>query len=116
VLAGAPAEGNIFYHLCPAPLLLPLVLLATVATVIASQAVITGAFSMTRQWLLWAARKLIYTALTVVIGLRVGTGTLSLRTGTLYLRIMPSPKGQYLHTPRRGSRWLWRGCGGASPS
>jgi KUP system potassium uptake protein len=31
------------------PLLLPLVLLATVATVIASQAVITGSFSMTRQ-------------------------------------------------------------------
>jgi len=49
VLAGAPIEGNIFYHLCPTPLLLPLVLLATVATVIASQAVITGAFSMTRQ-------------------------------------------------------------------
>jgi len=48
-LAGAPTEGNIFYHLCPAPLLLPLVILATVATVIASQAVITGAFSMTRQ-------------------------------------------------------------------
>jgi KUP system potassium uptake protein len=49
VLAGAPTDGNIFYRLCPAPLLLPLVLLATVATVIASQAVITGAFSMTRQ-------------------------------------------------------------------
>jgi KUP system potassium uptake protein len=49
VLAGGPIEGNIFYHLCPTPLLLPLVLLATVATVIASQAVITGAFSMTRQ-------------------------------------------------------------------
>jgi KUP system potassium uptake protein len=49
VLAGAPIQGNIFYHLCPAPLLLPLVILATVATVIASQAVITGAFSMTRQ-------------------------------------------------------------------
>lgn len=49
VLAGAPAEGNIFYHLCPAPLQLPMVILATVATVIASQAVITGAFSMTRQ-------------------------------------------------------------------
>jgi len=49
VLAGAPAEGNIFYHLCPAPLLLPLVILAAVATIIASQAVITGAFSMTRQ-------------------------------------------------------------------
>src|SRR6516165_1698981 len=49
VLAGAPAKGNIFYHLCPSALLLPLVILATVATVIASQAVITGAFSMTRQ-------------------------------------------------------------------
>jgi KUP system potassium uptake protein len=49
VLAGAPTKGNIFYHLCPAPLLLPLVLLATVATIIASQAVVTGAFSMTRQ-------------------------------------------------------------------
>ena len=48
-LAGAPIEGNIFYQLCPAPLLLPLVILATIATVIASQAVITGAFSMTRQ-------------------------------------------------------------------
>ena len=49
VLAGEPVEGNIFYHLCPERLLLPLVILATVATVIASQAVITGAFSMTRQ-------------------------------------------------------------------
>jgi len=29
VLAGAPTGGNIFYHLCPTPLLLPLVLLAT---------------------------------------------------------------------------------------
>jgi KUP system potassium uptake protein len=49
VLAGAPTEGSIFFRLCPAPFLLPLVLLATVATVIASQAIITGAFSMTRQ-------------------------------------------------------------------
>jgi KUP system potassium uptake protein len=49
VLSGAPIEGNIFYHLCPPSLLPPLVILATVATVIASQAVITGAFSMTRQ-------------------------------------------------------------------
>ena len=39
VLAGAPTEGNIFYQLSPATLLLPLVLLATVATVITSQAV-----------------------------------------------------------------------------
>src|SRR5271165_2232392 len=49
VLAGAPTEGNIFYRLCPGWLLTPLILLATVATVIASQSIITGAYSMTRQ-------------------------------------------------------------------
>jgi KUP system potassium uptake protein len=38
-----------FYHLAPQWGLYPLVFLATVATVIASQAVITGAFSLTRQ-------------------------------------------------------------------
>jgi KUP system potassium uptake protein len=49
VLEGAPTDGNIFYRLCPQPLLLPLILLATIATIIASQSIITGAFSMTRQ-------------------------------------------------------------------
>jgi KUP system potassium uptake protein len=58
VIDGAPTEGNIFYNLCPAPLLTPLIILATVATVIASQAIITGAFSMTRQAMLlgWLPR------------------------------------------------------------
>src|SRR5882724_8347338 len=49
VLGGAPTDGNIFYRLCPDALLLPLIVLATVATIIASQSIITGAFSMTRQ-------------------------------------------------------------------
>ena len=49
VLEGAPTDGNVFFRLCPPVLLLPLVVLATVATVIASQSIITGAFSMTRQ-------------------------------------------------------------------
>src|SRR4029077_4384893 len=35
--------------LCPGGLLIPLIALATVATIIASQSIITGAFSMTRQ-------------------------------------------------------------------
>jgi KUP system potassium uptake protein len=48
-LQGESIANNIFYRLCPAPLLIPLVCLATVATIIASQAIITGAFSMTRQ-------------------------------------------------------------------
>jgi KUP system potassium uptake protein len=49
VLSGAPSSNNIFYQLCPRLLLPLLILLATVATIIASQAIITGAFSMTRQ-------------------------------------------------------------------
>ncbi|HEX3537623.1 MAG TPA: KUP/HAK/KT family potassium transporter [Stellaceae bacterium] len=49
VLDGAPVGDSIFYQLCPPMLLIPLLLLATVATIIASQSIITGAFSMTRQ-------------------------------------------------------------------
>jgi KUP system potassium uptake protein len=49
VLDGAPTADNIFYQLCPAPLLVPFIILATIATIIASQSIITGAFSMTRQ-------------------------------------------------------------------
>ena len=49
VLGGAPTADNIFFRLCPPATLLPMVALATVATIIASQSIITGAFSMTRQ-------------------------------------------------------------------
>jgi KUP system potassium uptake protein len=49
VLNGAPTSDNIFFRLCPSGLLIPFVVLATVATIIASQSIITGAFSMTRQ-------------------------------------------------------------------
>jgi KUP system potassium uptake protein len=49
LLDGGKISDNIFYQLCPAPLLLPLIGLATIATIIASQSIITGAFSMTRQ-------------------------------------------------------------------
>ncbi len=46
---GAPALESPFYLLAPDYLQLPLVLLATAAAVIASQAVISGAFSVTQQ-------------------------------------------------------------------
>ena len=49
VLADPAAIENSFYRMVPEILLLPLVALATAATVIASQAVITGAYSLTRQ-------------------------------------------------------------------
>jgi KUP system potassium uptake protein len=41
--------GNPFFLIAPAWSIYPMVLLATVATIIASQAIITGSFSMTRQ-------------------------------------------------------------------
>ena len=49
VLADPKVMENPFYLLYPSWALLPMVLLATAATVIASQAVITGAYSLTSQ-------------------------------------------------------------------
>lgn len=49
ILAGADSKKNLFYTLCPPVLQVPLIILAALATIIASQAIITGAFSMTRQ-------------------------------------------------------------------
>ncbi len=50
LLGGEPiAGGKLFYSLAPAAMLPPLVALATLATIVASQALITGAFSLTWQ-------------------------------------------------------------------
>jgi KUP system potassium uptake protein len=49
LLGDAAALENPFYRLAPAWGLYPLVILASAATIIASQAVISGAFSLTRQ-------------------------------------------------------------------
>lgn len=49
LLADPTAARNPFYHLAPSWALYPLIALATAATIIASQAVISGAFSLTRQ-------------------------------------------------------------------
>jgi KUP system potassium uptake protein len=49
VLAQPAASDNPFFRLAPDWFQIPLVVLATAATVIASQAVISGAFSMTQQ-------------------------------------------------------------------
>lgn len=49
VLAHADAAKDPYFHAWPSWALIPAVLVATLATVIASQAVITGAFSMTSQ-------------------------------------------------------------------
>jgi KUP system potassium uptake protein len=50
VVGGSAGTGaNPFFTLCPPALQVRLVVLATVATIIASQSIISGAFSMTRQ-------------------------------------------------------------------
>ncbi|MCO5079944.1 MULTISPECIES: potassium transporter Kup [unclassified Chelatococcus] len=49
VLSNPAAADNPFYRMVPEPLLVPFICMATLATIIASQAVITGAFSLTRQ-------------------------------------------------------------------
>jgi KUP system potassium uptake protein len=49
VLADPAAIENPFYRLIPDLMLVPMVVLATAATAIASQAVITGSYSLTRQ-------------------------------------------------------------------
>jgi KUP system potassium uptake protein len=49
ILSHPEAVGNPFFLLAPDWAMLPLVLLSTLATVIASQAVITGAYSIVRQ-------------------------------------------------------------------
>ena len=46
---GEVIEENLFFSMVPKSLLLPMVVLATMATIIASQALITGAFSLATQ-------------------------------------------------------------------
>lgn len=52
LISDPKAIENPFYHLAPDWALYPMLLLSTLATVIASQAVISGAFSVTRQAIL----------------------------------------------------------------
>ena len=66
ILLSQPGEiGNPFFRLAPGWAEIPLVVLATLATVIASQALITGVFTMTRQAInmgLWPRLKIVQTS------------------------------------------------------
>ncbi len=93
LIANPAAAENPFYLLVPPALLIPMIVLATAATVIASQAVISGAFSVTREaiqlgylprmevrhtsretrgqiYLPWINRMLLVLTLAVVVGFR----------------------------------------------
>jgi len=65
LLSSAKSFDSPFFALTPGPLLLPMVALATVATVIASQALISGAFTLTEQAInlnLWPRLKIRHTS------------------------------------------------------
>jgi KUP system potassium uptake protein len=65
LLSTSSAPDNLFYRLAPSWFVLPLVLLATLATSIASQAVITGLFSLVRQAIqlgFWPRLRIIHTS------------------------------------------------------
>jgi len=65
VLVDRSAFDNPFFALTPGPLLIPMVVLATLATVIASQALISGAFTLTEQAInlsLWPRMTVIHTS------------------------------------------------------
>lgn len=53
LLVNPEAVANPFYHMVPQSLLIPMIILSTFATIIASQAVISGAFSLTSQTILF---------------------------------------------------------------
>lgn len=65
LLQNPEAIESPFYHLAPSWMLYPLIALATAATVIASQAVISGAYSLTRQAIqlgYWPRMRILHTS------------------------------------------------------
>ncbi len=65
LLASAHAFDQPFFALAPGPFLVPMVVLATAATVIASQALISGAFTLTQQAInlsLWPRMTIVHTS------------------------------------------------------
>ena len=79
---------NLFYLLAPSWFLLPLVILATAATVIASQAVISGAFSLTHQSVqlgFWPRLRVLHTSSSIIGQVYVPFVNWCLMGGTILL-------------------------------
>ncbi|MGB8671507.1 MAG: KUP/HAK/KT family potassium transporter, partial [Pseudolabrys sp.] len=88
VLAEPSAIENPFYKLVPETFLLPMVVLATAATVIASQAVITGAYSLVHQAIqlgLLPRLTILHTSASQVGQIYIPRVTISLMIGVLLL-------------------------------
>jgi KUP system potassium uptake protein len=88
VLADPTAIENPFYRLLPDAVLLPIIALATAATVIASQAVITGAYSLVQQAIqlgLLPRVAILHTSASHVGQIYIPRVTISLLVGVLLL-------------------------------
>jgi KUP system potassium uptake protein len=88
VLADPTAIENPFYRLLPDAVLLPMIALATAATVIASQAVITGAYSLVQQAIqlgLLPRVAILHTSASHVGQIYIPRVTISLLVGVLLL-------------------------------
>jgi len=88
VLADPAAIENPFYRLVPDALLVPMILMATAATVIASQAVITGAYSLVHQAIqlgLLPRLAILHTSASHVGQIYIPRVTISLLIGVLLL-------------------------------
>src|SRR5262249_23035799 len=88
VLADPAAIENPFYRLVPDAFLLPMIVLATAATVIASQAVITGAYSLVHQAIqlgLLPRLAILHTSASHVGQIYIPRVTVSLMIGVLLL-------------------------------
>jgi KUP system potassium uptake protein len=88
LLADPSAIENPFYRLVPQSLLLPTIVLATAATIIASQAVITGAYSLVHQAIqlgMLPRLKIVYTSASHQGQIYIPRVTTSLLIGVLLL-------------------------------
>ena len=88
VLADPAAIENPFYRMVPDTFLLPMIVLATAATVIASQAVITGAYSLVHQAIqlgLLPRLAILHTSASHVGQIYIPRVTISLLVGVLLL-------------------------------
>jgi KUP system potassium uptake protein len=88
LLRDGSTADNLFYQICPPALLYPCVALATAATVIASQAVISGTFSLARQATqlgIWPRMRIVHTSVSRIGQVYVPAVNTALFAGTIAL-------------------------------
>jgi KUP system potassium uptake protein len=115
VLADPAAIENPFYRLVPEAVLLPAIVLATAATVIASQAVITGAYSLVHQAIqlgMLPRLAILHTSASHVGQIYIPRVTIALLVGVLLLvglfRTSSALANAYGIASQQ--RWSWTDC------